>query len=416
MARHFDVIVAGAGIVGVSTALHLLMRGLKVGLIDRRGAGLETSYGNAGVIGNSYILPFGFPEPKKIVDVIFDRDTSARVRYSKLPRYASWLFEFYCQSLDKNRCQNGHFLWPLLRSAVDEHQFLMRSTDAARHMHKTGRVSLYRRESAFVKETVERELASELGVAYEVFEAAAFCEIEPYLKPIFHKAVRWNDSPRLDNPGAVTAAYAERFVKEGGTFLIEDIKALEFKDQGAWCVKTAQGEAEAPRVVICMGPWSKEFLRPLGYHFPMAPKRGYHQHYRAQGKATLQHALTDTAWGYVMVPMEQGIRLTTGAEIADPEDPPNPVQLARLLPYAQELFPLADPVDKAPWYGSRPCFADSRPVIGPAPKHSGLWLNFGHGHMGLTMGPSTAHLLADMMTGAKPYCDPTPYRAERFSL
>jgi D-amino-acid dehydrogenase len=65
--------------------------------------------------------------------------------------------------------------------------------------------------------------------------------------------------------------------------------------------------------------------------------------------------------------------------------------------------------------GSRPCFADSRPVIGRAPGQSGLWLDYGHAHWGLTLGPVSGRLIADLMTGATPFCDPKPYAAERFS-
>jgi D-amino-acid dehydrogenase len=113
--------------------------------------------------------------------------------------------------------------------------------------------------------------------------------------------------------------------------------------------------------------------------------------------------------------MEQGIRLTTGAEFAARDAPPTPVQLARLLPQARALFPLGDVVNEPVWIGSRPCFPDSRPVIGRAPGEPGLWLAYGHAHWGLTLGPSTGRLLADMMTGATPFIDPAPYAAARFA-
>jgi D-amino-acid dehydrogenase len=112
--------------------------------------------------------------------------------------------------------------------------------------------------------------------------------------------------------------------------------------------------------------------------------------------------------------MEQGLRLTTGAEFAARDAAPTPAQLDRLLPAARKLFPLGEPADAAPWMGSRPCFPDSRPVIGRAPGQSGLYLTYGHAHWGLTLGPVTGRLLAEMMTGAAPFCDPAPYAAERF--
>jgi D-amino-acid dehydrogenase len=113
--------------------------------------------------------------------------------------------------------------------------------------------------------------------------------------------------------------------------------------------------------------------------------------------------------------MQQGIRLTTGAEFADRDAPKTPAQFDRLLPKARELFPLGEAVEQEPWMGSRPCLPDSRPVIGRAPGHPGLWLAYGHAHWGLTLGPATGRLLADMLTGVTPYCDPVPYALERFA-
>ena len=107
--------------------------------------------------------------------------------------------------------------------------------------------------------------------------------------------------------------------------------------------------------------------------------------------------------------MEQGTRLTTGAEFADRDAKPTPEQFNRLMPAARELFPLGEPVETQPWLGSRPCFADSRPVIGRAPGQPGLWLDYGHAHWGLTLGPASGRLIAEMMTGATPFCDPEPY-------
>jgi D-amino-acid dehydrogenase len=124
--------------------------------------------------------------------------------------------------------------------------------------------------------------------------------------------------------------------------------------------------------------------------------------------------VVDAEIGYCVAPMDEGLRLTTGAEFAARDAPPTPVQFRRLMPYADALFPLGEPIEVEPWMGCRPCFADSRPVIGPAPGHPGLWLAFGHAHWGLTLGPATGRLIAELMTGSAPFCDPKPYAAERF--
>jgi len=167
--------------------------------------------------------------------------------------------------------------------------------------------------------------------------------------------------------------------------------------------------------VIALGPWASDLLRRLGIVLPLAVKRGYHRHFHAQGNAGLARPVLDADVGYLITPMEQGIRITTGAEFAARDAQPSPVQFDRIMPRARELFPLGERADDRTWMGSRPCLPDSRPVIGRAPKLSGLWLAVGHAHWGLTLGPATGRLVAEMMAGETPFCDPTPYRAERFN-
>jgi D-amino-acid dehydrogenase len=152
----------------------------------------------------------------------------------------------------------------------------------------------------------------------------------------------------------------------------------------------------------------------FGVRAPFAAKRGYHLHLAAAGNATLSAGILDVDGGYAMIPMDRGIRITTGVEFARRDAPPSPVQIERALPYARELFPLGEALDEKPWMGSRPAIADSLPVIGRAPGYGDLWLAFGHSHLGFTLGPPTGRLLAEMMRGEKTFVDPAPYRADRF--
>lgn len=414
MKPQYDVAVIGAGIVGVSTALHLLKRGKKVLLIDRRDAGLETSYGNAGILQNFDVVPVGAPKLARIPTILLNRDTAARVRYRDLPFFLPWILKFYWQSQPKMRRGNGRLMRALNASSLEEHRALMRGTDAEKYLSITGRIGIYRSQEAFDASAWELNVAREMGVPFEILDSLTMVAIEPHLKPAFHKAVRYSTSARLTNPGAVTTAYAERFVREGGIFMQAHVEKLAQSDKGIWNVVTSGYEIAVSEVALCAGPWANDILKPLGYHFPIGIKRGYHQHFAMTGGATFAHAMTDIEIGYVMAPMEQGYRLTTGAEFAQVHAPPDPSQLDMILPYAKQLFPLGDAVDANKWHGSRPCFTDSRPVIDSASRHSGLWFNIGHGHSGITMGPGSGRLLAEMMTGEKPFCDPSPYRASRF--
>ncbi len=144
----------------------------------------------------------------------------------------------------------------------------------------------------------------------------------------------------------------------------------------------------------------------------MVRKRGYHMHY--SGGAPLDLPLRDAAFGYLMNPMAKGVRITTGAELSGPDAKPTPVQLAKAEAAARTLIDLGKPVEAEPWVGTRPCMPDMLPVIGPAARHKGLWLNFGHGHQGFTLGPATGRILAELMSGEPANVDVKACAPSRF--
>jgi D-lysine oxidase len=230
---------------------------------------------------------------------------------------------------------------------------------------------------------------------------------------VFPHAVFWPEAASVSNPFRVTLAYASRLRALGGVTVSGDARTLHRKGQG-WRVETDQGGIDAPEVVVALGPWAGDFIAQYGLRLPFAVKRGYHRHFRGKGNAGLARPVLDADVGYLITPMEMGIRMTTGVEFAARDAQSTPDQFDRIMPRARELFPLGERADEQTWMGARPCFPDSRPVIGRAPGQSGMWLAIGHAHWGLTLGPSTGRMIAEMMTGGTPFVDPAPYRAERF--
>jgi D-lysine oxidase len=410
-----DAVVLGAGIVGTSIALHLAKRGLSVALVDRRGPGEATSYGNAGVIEGNTLFSHPFPAGLlALLRIAAKRATEANYHLSFLPQVAPWLIAYRSNSALDRRIEFAAQMRPLFARALAEHEALIAEAGAERLLRKEGWIKLYRTDAAFAATARERELAQKYGLPFRVLDVAATQALEPALAPTFRQAVHWPDAASITNPLALTRAYAARFAALGGIVLDGDVRSLD-RDGSTWRIGTQQGTLEAREVVIALGPWAPDLLKPLGIDLPLAVKRGYHRHFRPRGNAGLTRPVVDTEVGYCVAPMEQGLRLTTGAEFAARDAPPTPDQLERLMPAANALFPLGEPVEAAPWMGSRPCFADSKPVIGRAPGHRGLWLAYGHAHWGLTLGPVTGRLVAEMMTGATPFCDPAPYGMERFA-
>ena len=410
-----DAMVLGAGIVGTSIALHLARRGMSVALIDRAGVGEQTSYGNAGIIEGNTILPPAFPSDiGAILRIALKRASEANYHFSFLPHLLPWLLAFRAASRPERLAETARLIRPLFSHAVAEHEILLAEAGAMHYLRKTGWLKVYRGENSFSALKPEFELASRFGLPLKALDTDGAQALEPSLNPVFARAVFWPEAASISNPLGVTRAYAARFATLGGVILSGDARSLH-RSGSRWRVETNEGAIDAAECVLALGPWSQDLLEMLRRKLPLAVKRGYHRHFRARGNAALARPVLDAEVGYLVTPMEQGIRMTTGVEFAARDAEPTPVQFDRIMPRARELFPLGEQIDGKTWLGNRPCFPDSRPVIGRAPGYAGLWLAIGHAHWGLTLGPATGRLIAEMMAGEPPFCDPAPYRAERFN-
>ncbi len=406
-----DVLVLGAGMVGVSAALHLQKLGRDVILADRHGrAGEETSYGNAGLIECASVFPYMFPRDfKQIFQYALNRSPQVRYSVSDLPDFLPWLVRYYLASSPARAMQSAMAEWPLIQRSLVEHEALIAEAGVPELLRRIGWLKLFRSETSFANAVRDAERAEQYGVPGEVLDNKSIAAREPGLTGDFAGALYLPTPGFIADPGALAKAYAALFVRKGGRFVTADARTLT-QETGGWRVNGAV----AREVVVALGPWSDLVFRPLGYSIPLGIKRGYHLHLKPRGNAVLNHPVLDADLGYLLAPMNQGIRLTTGVEFARRDAPPTPWQIERALPRARNLFPLGEAIEARPWMGARPCLPDMLPVIGKAPRHPGLWFDFGHQHHGLTLGPATGRLLAEMMTGETPFANPVPFAAERF--
>ncbi|MCL4766319.1 MAG: FAD-binding oxidoreductase [Hyphomicrobiaceae bacterium] len=411
-----DVLVLGAGMVGISAALHLQKRGRSVVLVDRRGAAEETSHGNAGIIQREGIVPYGFPRDlNKLWRYALNMLPEAHLHWSALPRQAPWLFRYWRMSTPQRIAAAARSARPLVERCITEHRALMEDAGVASMLRETGYLKLFRTEARMAEVTREQEgVRREFGINFEELDVAAVRKREPHITGSFAGGLLMADPVSVTDPSALGKAYADLFVRRGGRFITADARTLETSADG-WQVRTVDGPVGAREAVIALGPWSDDVLRPLGIHVPLGVKRGYHVHFHSRGNAVLNGPVLDYENGFVLAPMTLGIRLTTGAEFARRDAPRTPVQLSRLEPVARALFPLGDRVESKPWMGARPCLPDMLPMIGPVPGRRGLWADFGHHHLGFTLGPATGRLLAEMIAGEPTYTDPWPYRVDRFA-
>jgi D-amino-acid dehydrogenase len=409
-----DVIVLGAGIVGVSAALHLQARGRSVVLVDRNEPGQGTSFGNAGLIERSSVIPYSFPQGFGAL-LRYGLNRRSDVRYDPfyVSRIASWLFQYWHESSPERLKIATNAMLPLIEASVREHDALIAQAGCEKLVRSQGWIEVFRNEAAFKAAVQRLPQLQPYNLAYDVLDANTLKQRESTLG-VVAGGIHWLDPKTVVNPGGLVQAYADLFRDNGGTFVHGDAVSLGEAGNG-WQVITEQGPISARDVVVALGPQSGLIFQKFGYAIPLGIKRGHHMHFEMQHGARLGHTLVDEEAGYVLAPMVQGVRLSTGIEFASPEAPANFIQLKRAEKVARRLLPqLGDAIEAKPWLGLRPCLPDMRPVIGPAPRHKGLWFDFGHAHHGLTLGPASGRLLAEMMTGEKTFADPMPYSAKRF--
>ncbi|MFO6418705.1 NAD(P)/FAD-dependent oxidoreductase [Hylemonella sp. W303a] len=408
-----NVIVLGAGMVGTCTALHLQQRGHDVVLVDRRGPGEETSYGNAGIIQCEAVEPYPFPRSlSKLLRAAFKRGGDVNYHFSALPVIASHLARYWLHSGPARYPAIAQAYGRLSDQAIAEHTPLIDAAGAGDLVRREGYRWVFRDPASLetALRTAER-VAPEHGLRHAALTPAELAQAEPALRQRLAGAIDWLDPWSVSDPGELVARYADLFVRRGGLIVRGDASTLRRGVTG-WGVLTDEGAFSAEHAVVALGPWSDTLLKPLGYRVPLFVKRGYHRHYTGGTGPT--RALLDMDRGLVIAPMKRGVRITTGAEFARRDAPSTPWQLTRAEAAARELIDLPTPVEHEPWRGARPCLPDMKPVIGQASRHHGLWFNFGHAHQGFTMGAISGRLLAELLNGDSPAVDPRPYSPSRF--
>lgn len=407
-----DVAVLGAGIVGVSVAIHLVKRGRSVVLIDKGEAGGETSFGNAGLIQRECVAPYSFPRSfTKLAHYALNRSVDMRFAWSALPALAGPLAQYWWYSRPSSYRQIIEDYATFIAHSLTEHEPLIEESQAGDLIERIGWFDVFRTRKEFEQESRFAEEYVAYGAEYRILDPDALAQVEPDLGPVFVGAIHRTQPWTVRDPFALTQAYLRLFKSLGGRFQRGDGMSLH-EDGEAWEVQTDIGPLTARDVVVAMGPWSDDLFRKFGRKLPLFVKRGYHAHYRTRDGKEQHHAIHDEA-GFVVAPMQAGLRLTSGAQFKRRDAAPDPVQLTDAEPLARGGFPLGERLPGEIWMGSRPCTPDMKPIIGPTHKR-GLWAATGHAHHGLTLGPATGRLLAEMMTGEPTYLDPAPYRMARF--
>ena len=412
--KNKEVIVLGAGIVGVSTALALQSRGHHVTLLDRQQPGLGASFGNAGLIQREAVEPYGFPRDlQTLVSAALGRSNAIHYHASALPELLRPLYQYWRNSAPGNYRQIASEYSALIAHSTAEHAPLIAAAGAEHLIRKNGWHEAYRTPSEFAKAVKEAErIRAAYGLAGRAVSSEELSAIEPALKKPMAGSILWEDPWSVASPGELVALYAKLFQQRGGVFQVD--KGIELQPSAlGWTAKGESLEISAESAVIALGAWSFSAVKKLGYDLPLFVKRGYHRHFKKPEHFGI--SMLDAENGIMLAPMSSGLRIATGAEFAKFAAPLTPVQIRNSQKLVNEIVPLGDPVETEPWMGARPCCADMKPLVGPGYRHKDLWFNFGHGHQGLTLGPASARLLAEQFAGEKTIVPVEPYLPKRFA-
>ena len=408
------VAVIGAGIVGVSCALHLQRSGQSVTLIDPRTPGTATSFGNAGGIVTGAVTPNSTPALwRDIPRMLFDRDSAVRVRWSYLPRIAPWLVRFLLAGRHSRVQAIADALHPLVTRAYDAHRELITLAGAEDLVRPVGWLKVFETEAGFAHTQYERDVMGARGVRYDVLGPDEIRQLEPGLARRYVKGLFQPDSAFVASPYHLVQAYVAQYQQLGGTIAQERVRGVQPIDGGVR-LDCELGFRTFDAVVIAAGAWSKELALQIGDRIPLDTERGYHLNIDPGDAGELRRAVVFPERGFVLAPMLDGIRLTSGVELAGLDAPPDFSRIRRLLPPAREALPgLSDRITRQ-WLGYRPSTPDSLPVIGQSSRSPAVFYAFGHQHLGLTLGAVTGRLIAASVAGQQPEIDLTPYRADRF--
>ena len=409
-----NVTVIGAGIVGMCTASYLQRAGANVTVLDPVEPGRSCSFGNAGGLSPGSCVPVAFPGMlRQIPKWLMDPTAPLVMRWSYLPIAMPWLLRFIKASSRREVERSAAALSALIRPVFDSYKPLLAETKAEDLVRRHGQLYVYQSEAAYQGDAFGWELRRRHGAEFEVLSAEQIRQAEPSLAPIFTKAVSLPEHGYCIDPFGLVQALADSVRRNGGTIVPQRVLDVEMDGEKPRALVTAAGRHPTDTVVVAGGAWSHQLARKFGHKVPLEAQRGYH----AQLSSPSVTPRTTVMWAekkFLATPMQMGLRFAGTVELAGLDAPPDYKRADTLLEFGKQMFPGLTGSEVSRWMGHRPCLPDSVPVIGPSPNVKNVFFAFGHGHLGLSCASTTGRLIAELVTGAKPCIDPTPYRIDRF--
>ncbi|MDB3953524.1 FAD-binding oxidoreductase [Alphaproteobacteria bacterium] len=407
--KPLKVIVIGGGITGISTGLFLRADGHDVTLFEPGSPDKGTSSGNAGVVSIASCVPTATPGTiASVPSMLLNPHGPLMIRWRHLPALSPWLFRLVLNAAPWRVQLNARKKAALLDHAYQNYEQILALTGLDHMMRRPGLLTVFETDRAWKRAQWIVDLIKNVGREIEILNEDEILQVEPGLERIFRHGFLTPESGHILNPGKLMNGLHDAFRAKGGTTVSERVLGIKDGHPEGVAIATANGEFIADRVVITAGAWSKQLLATIGVRVPLEAERGYHvmmQH----PEPGLHHPINVFEDSMFLSPMEHGFRLTSGVELANIEAPPDFTRIRHMIPRALRAVKGLRGEQHRLWMGYRPSMPDSVPRLGPVLGHENIFVGFGGGHIGMTLGPTIGKITADLIANRKLEVELAPY-------
>ena len=409
-----DVVVVGAGIVGLAAAAYLQDEGRSVLLLDRKGPAEEASRGNAGAFAFSDILPLASPGiMRRAPRWLLDPMGPLAIPPAYLPRVTPWLLRFWRASRPDRIEASTLAQGALMKLAAAEMPRLLARAGLEPLVRSDGSLQLYEGEAEFASSRPGWDARARAGIGFEHVRGARLAELQPGLSERFTAATFVPAWQTVSDPHTFALGLWDHLASRGARLVRGQVAGIATEEGGVRLRLADGAEIAGCQAVVAAGAWSKSLARQLGDSLPLETERGYNTTL-PPGAFDLRRQLIFGGHGFVATPLSTGIRIGGAVELGGLDRAPDYRRAASMLEKARRFLPGLRTEGGQPWMGFRPSLPDSLPAIGPSSASPDIVYAFGHGHLGLTQSAATGRLVADLLARRPPALALDPFRPTRF--
>ncbi|CAN7549960.1 MULTISPECIES: FAD-binding oxidoreductase [unclassified Pseudomonas] len=416
-AERQTAVVIGAGIVGVCCALYLQREGYRVTMIDPQAPGDSTAKWSCGQMAVSEVIPLSKPGIlKKIPAWLLDQKGPLALRPSALPGILPWFLRFVACARHSRIVEISNEMATLTHHVYEDYAPLLNACADKTLMGERPIIEVFDTAEGLEQEEPHMDLRRSLGFKSQVLDRGAIADLEPALAGKFSHGLLFPDWRAVSDTKGFIAALTQSFIDQGGARVRAEVKSIdEVADRASGVTLTSGARYAADHVVIAAGIGSRQFFGQIGGSVPLAGIAGY-QVLLPHSGVEVRHSVIYADGGFCFAPMTRGLQIGGTIEFAGPNAEPNYKRADIILEKARRILPQLNIDGLEYGVGYRPFLPDTKPIIDGCDRLKNVFLAFGHGQLGLTLGATTGRLIADMVAGRKPAQDLSPFSAKRFAF